>query len=107
MMSEKVKLYAVAWEQDRPSVVSVEATVEAPGLFGIPQDAPPAFGLLTPMDAVACERQGVAMDPVQAVNAALERAQAAEARMMKFLMHTRRNITELAVLGLSEAGVTL
>ena len=56
MKYPKVKLYAVEWTDNRPSVVSVEATLDGPSLYGIPQDSPHAFGLMTPLDEVARER---------------------------------------------------
>jgi hypothetical protein len=104
-VSEKVKLYAVEWTDNRPSVVSVEATLDGPDLYGIPQDAPHAFGLMTPLDEVAREGLCIGTDPVDAVFRALESRKVKETALEKTLLDVRRDLTELAVLGLAEAGV--
>jgi hypothetical protein len=110
--AEKLKLYAVAWEENRPRVVSVEAKrtgaswrlVPDPDASYADRDAFCYRNVVTEAErADLC----IGTDPVEAVYLALESRKRLESNTEKTLLDVRRDLTELAVLGLAEAKVTL
>jgi hypothetical protein len=110
--AEKLKLYAVAWEQNRPRVVSVEAERKAGSwrlgsLADKPWSARMAFGYRRVVTEAERASMCIGLDAVDAVYLALESRKVKETDMEKALLDIRRDLTELAVLGLAEAKVTL
>jgi hypothetical protein len=109
---EKTRLYAVGWESGRPYIVTVQAVrskaswrlVPDPDASYADRDAFCYRNVVTEAErADLC----IGTDPVEAVYLALESRKRLESNTEKTLLDVRRDLTELAVLGLAEAKVTL
>jgi hypothetical protein len=116
----KVKLYTVHWDEDyeteerrNPRVVCFEADQSEKWFLlnsdRMTADQRSAFGTtyIAKEGKVGRVAKGVGLDPIEAAYLALEKLKADEAHIERVLNSVRRELTDLAVLGLSEAKVTL
>lgn len=110
---ETVMLYAVAWEDGRPRVVSVEAE-NRPASFRLKWKNRGAFDEFNLQRAFhhrevvghpERQRLHIGLDPVDAVHLVFEDRKMKEANLEARLLAVRRELTELSVLGMAEAKV--
>ena len=109
---ETVMLYAVAWEDGRPRVVSVEAD-NRPASFrpkwrlGVFDEfsRQRAFHHREVVGHPERQRLHIGLAPVDAVHLVFEDRKMKEANLEARLLEVRRELTELSVLGMAEAKV--
>lgn len=116
-MAGTVKLYAVAWTDGKPEVVSCDAVETARQYAIVRREERPdtdyaheyrvrsAFKYQRIVHKSALADEGFGLTPVDAIHATLVDEQRRRDYIKESLVEAERQVTELAVLGLATAGV--